>query len=553
MSRKPLLLVSVMFSVFSFISEGNSCIIKPRKIVVSEEIDLGGETWFLPHKSRLVFEGGRIKNGEIVFSESTIEAIDGFEPEFVDVAFSGAIKSMVSPSWFLNKNMSATEILQCCINSSEVVDLRGDCLRVGKVCLKAGLCMKNGELQFDNTDYCLYGVRVNGVCIQNVIVKGNNDSECGLFISDSENVKIENVLVSNIYSDNAAAVGIYLRRCLNASINNCQIKEVEAIPNGRVGDSPGASRAIVIQHCFNTRVVNSVIERILSAEDGDGIHIINEADSRLGSIEICNSIIKNCSRRLIKVQAPGVAIRSNQFLTDDEHFSLDYTLSLFSSNCLVDGNIFNASSPIPIQVGGKGAGTISEVVISNNTILDRGKSNQGAVTISSPINKFDVIYNAITLFDNSECGVYIRSACSDIRINNNVLEGGRGLVFIREQQSGTMIHEVEVSENQVITSGYFFALSVPNEDEPVSRIKIQRNIVSVNNLTYQSDAIFVSPISAVLRNRISVLDNHNDKSIPFNRRTTADTVIMMKVWGSRLYGMVRVGIKKHLYGNKVYI
>ena len=92
------------------------------------------------------------------------------------------------------------------------------------------------------------------------------------------------------------------------------------------------------------------------------------------------------------------------------------------------------------------------------------------------------------------------------------------MLFIREDAYDCIIKAVEISGNEVNTSGYFFAMSVPSEAADVSIIDIRRNRVTVVDPTYQGDAIFVTPISAKLRNQIRVVDNENAGSTAFNRR-----------------------------------
>ena len=495
-----------------------SCFWTTKSIHIVDDINLKGETWHLPRKSCLVFEGGSIKNGRIVFSESTIEASDGNRPAFYDVTFSGRLKSAISPTWFHYSRVNNTELLQSCINSSKEVDLQGGAFKVNKLVLRPGVTIKNGKLEFENVDYCLYGVGVKGITINDITINGGGSSGCAIFISDSKNVSLENVGILQIYSEEDAAAGVYLRRCTNSKIIGCHINDVVAKPNGKVGDSKGASRAIILQHCFDVTVSQNEIGRIISSEDGDGIHIINEADDKTGNILICNNVLKDCSRRHIKVQAPGVHILGNQLLTDIDTYHLDYTITLFSSNCRIDGNTFKASSSVPIQIGGGGVGLLERIVVTNNTIIDSGNGNQGSVTITSPVKDIEISGNDITLLDDNECSVYVRNECKNLRVYNNKQDGGRGLVFIREQQRGTEIQGIDIADNIVKTSGYFFALSVISEDDPVSKITIKRNKVAVDNLTYQGDAVFVVPISACLRNQISIKDNVIAESISFNRR-----------------------------------
>lgn len=502
----------------SSISIAAPCFVIGNEYIISKDIDLKGGTWKLPRNSKLFFCGGCIKNGVIVFSETTIGYSDGYVPSFSKVRFWGKVKSSISPSWFHELNQSITELLQNCFSSSDIVDLCGEEYYSGQLFLRAGLSIVNGTLHFDNTDYCLYGIGVNGFSLTDVVISGGGSSGCAIFISDSRDIKIERVSISDLYSETDAAAGIYFRRCRNSFIHESEINNVVGVPNGKVGDSPGASRAIIIQHCFNTTIAGNKINHIVSSEDGDGIHVINEADNLLGNILIKGNTIKNCSRRHIKVQAKGVDIQSNQLLTEDLKYHLDYTVSLFSSNCSVENNVFNSASSVPVQIGSGKKTVVTDILIQNNTIYDTGSGSQGAITVGAPINRLDVSGNRITLLHGNECGVYIRSSCENIKVRDNIIEGGRGLLFIREDSYDFIIKAVEISGNEVNTSGYFFAMSVPSEAVDVSRIDIRRNRVNVVDPTYQGDAIFVTPISAKLRNQIHVADNENAGSTAFNRR-----------------------------------
>lgn len=510
------IMLSCVFS--SNLALANPCLRMGKEFIISDDIDLKGGTWELPRKSKLAFCGGSVRNGIIVFSETDIVSSEDNVPSFWDIRFSGKIRSKISPTWFHGSTWSVTELLQNCFSSCDVVDLDGEDYHTSKLIIRSGLSIVNGALHFNNLDYCLYGVGVNGFSLSNVVIDGGGSSGCAVFISDSRDVIIDRVSISDIYSKTSSAAGIYLRRCRNSTIQECQISDVVSVPNGMVGDSPGASRAIIIQHCFNSTISRNEINHIISSEDGDGIHIINEADDLLGNILIINNTIKNCSRRHIKVQAKGVFIQSNQLLTDEDGYHLDYTVSIFSSNCSIENNTFNAASSVPIQIGSGLKTLVTDISICNNTILDTGRGSQGSVTVGSLISRLTVNGNRLTLLDGNECGVYIRSSCQNIIIRDNILEGGRGLIFIREDTPDCYVKSVEISGNEVKTTGYFFALTVPGEAVDVSKIDIIRNTVSVTSPTYQGDVVFVTPLSAKLRNHIHVVDNENEGSMAFNRR-----------------------------------
>lgn len=499
------------------------CMGNLKEIVIAEDMDLGGKTWILPNKSRLIFNGGSIKNGMIVFSNTSVESTGEYVPVFEDILFTGTVKNCISPSWFTSSRLSETELVQNCITVCSIIDLKGKVYNTGRLNLRPGICLCNGTLVSMNTDFCLYGVNVHGLELVNLTIDGKGKSACGVFVSDSKNVVVKNVRIIDFYSKDNSAAGIYYRRCNNSAIVNCRITNIVGEPNGRIGDAAGVSRAIILQHCFKMNVSGNMIDRIISSEDGDGIHVINEADNELGNIEIKNNTIKNCSRRLIKVQAPGVNIESNQFITDDNSFDLNYTISLFSSSCSVTNNLFRASSSVPIQIGGKGVEFVSNIVVSNNDILDTGKGNQGAVTAGSPVSFLKVIDNVITLEDTNECGVYLRRSCRNVQICRNNLSGGRGMVFIREDNSGARVEDIIISNNVAETSGYFFALAVSNEKEKVSKIEINNNEVELSNPTYQGDAIIVTPVSAHLRNQIRVNKNTSSNSTVFNRKVRGST------------------------------
>lgn len=280
-----------------------------------------------------------------------------------------------------------TEALQECIAKERVINLHKGTYFVSSLIIKSPVKIKNGTIFSNWQKNILQIFKANNVRIQKVVIDGNGTCENAVFASESCNIIVKKCDIHSLKSIYNCTSGIFFKRVINSDISDCRISRVEGIPDGDVGNGLGTSRAIILQQCKD--INGNCIEDIISAEDGDGIQCIDEVDRADSRIIIEKNDIKDCSRKLIKIQAPGIIIRNNNLHTDDPRFLLDYGISVYDSNVDIISNTLNINTPIPLSIGG--TFMMTNVSIKRNTITDHGYANQGSITIGRPVNGLSIV------------------------------------------------------------------------------------------------------------------------------------------------------------------
>ena len=389
-----------------------------------------------------------------------------------------------------------TEALQLSIDSAnKVVDLNGKTYICTKLILKNNICIRNGILKSDNSDSILKGEYVNNITLEDLKLDGLDTSEKGISIWDGKNIHINNVEITNFTTISEVTAGIELRRCSFSKINNCEISNVTAKVDGTIGNGYGASRGMYIDRCSNIHIDSCNIYNIISTDDGDGIHIIGDFlydDYYNYQITISNNIIKDCTRRLIKIQQPGVIIKGNK-LSTSEGFVSQNLINIYDSNVMVIENNIKAECDLIIGIGNSGVDTISNIIISNNYMEYTGVNYQGCILLSGSdvIKNVNIVNNTLIGTDTlNEQGIYIRAYFENLCVSNNKMSLVQNAIYIRdvsEQIEGMFSKGLIVCQNDCTVR---YNLLYGSSDNITTDLVVCDNIVEITEpLSYAQNTV----------------------------------------------------------------
>lgn len=388
----------------------------------------------------------------------------------------------------------ATSYVQNLINQSSVVDLQGQTFEVATLNLHSNLVLKNGHL-ISKSDVVLNADHLKNVRIENVEIDGSRTSRVGIYLNYVESAIISKCKIHNIYSSVSGAYAVQLKRCTSGTITGCEIFDVDAVPNGKVGDVPGTSRGILVQACSNVEVEGNHVYGIISSEDGDGIHCINETSSENSHITIKNNRVEDCSRRFIKIQARGVKILNNVLKSDSDKYITKCGIAVYASDCEIKNNTIDSHTPMPIRIGESGQ-KVSTVSISKNTIVHNGGSFRGAINMYTDVSGVIVKNNNITICDNSAHAFYMEDNLQDIQIKRNHVNGGKGLIYIRQENAGDCLVNVKVSSNTISTEQYLMQVVATQEASKVEGVAVSGNKVTLGNSKGDSQGVILKGIKS---------------------------------------------------------
>ena len=388
----------------------------------------------------------------------------------------------------------ATSYVQNLINQSSVVDLKGQTFEVATINLHSNLVLKNGHL-ISKSDVVLNADHLKNVRIENVEIDGSRTSRVGIYLNYVESAKISKCKIHNIYSSVSGAYAIQLKRCTASTITESEVFDVESVPNGKGGDVPGSSRGILIQACSNVKVEGNHVYRIISSEDGDGIHCINETSSENDHITIRNNRVEDCSRRFIKIQARGVKILNNVLRSESEKYVEKCGIAVFASDCEIKNNTINSHTPMPIRIGESGQ-KVSNVIIANNTIHYKGGTFRGAINMYTDVSGVVVKNNDITIAGASAHAFYLEDNLRDIQLKRNHVNGGKGLLYIRQENAGDNLANIKVSSNTISADQYLMQVVATQKASKVDEITVKSNKVSLHNSQGDSQGVILKGIKS---------------------------------------------------------
>ncbi len=156
----------------------------------------------------------------------------------------------------------------------------------------------------------------SNVAIHDLEIDGNDDARNGINIQPgSHDWHIANCHIHHFSSDaNLTGAAIWSHGCNNLLVDSCKINDVK---NEYTGEpTAGATRGILIQHpsgsgavpITGVRITNTLIENIKYSDDADGIALQGSDVDTKNSVLIDACVFRNCGKRSIKAQSPGLIV-----------------------------------------------------------------------------------------------------------------------------------------------------------------------------------------------------------------------------------------------------
>lgn len=271
-------------------------------------------------------------------------------------------------------------------------------------------------------------LRIEGVnTTARVNIDGNNLVSTGIRVL-ADKAKILGCDISDIYGEDVAAFGIVVDGDVSATIGNCTVNGVDALPDDITTNDKGAARAIYITSTVARTKPVVVMGNTLTdvkGTEGNAIHVIcnNGTFPFLDSNAIITSnTIVNCTRRAVKIQASSTQCLNNTHTNTLTIEKLPTATSLYeivsSNNCIVKGNTADA------RVGFSGIGAAGQIgtlntgnVIDNNTIRC---GTSGASGLRPAQTGIYVTYNNGIIVQNNPVNGGLACITLDNSINSSV-------------------------------------------------------------------------------------------------------------------------------------
>lgn len=258
----------------------------------------------------------------------------------------------------------------------------------------------------------------DGKCARGVVVGAGATN----FMLDR--CRVLNVMQST--GETVSAVGVRIEGgCSGVSLSRTLIKNIQSPVTGiargiLASDSTGAgtSRDILIEGCR--------FEDIGPVADGDAICVQDYTEYTF--TRITGNFFKNCRKRAVKAQAPGIQIIGNQVQNDNDGISsgqeqMHAAFSLYAHNCSAEGNQINGGSFLyPIEVGASG-GDFENITVANNQV-STGASAEKAFTdmvrvFGATVANLVISHNVLVGGRN---GVYVTAGVVNGTINGNIVQ-----------------------------------------------------------------------------------------------------------------------------------
>lgn len=303
-------------------------------VVITEDIDLQGQTMDLPSDVKLSFQGGVIKNGTIIGDETRI---DCQSVAFDNVSIKGSWDvSVIYSSWFRSlDNVNALREVFAMTSpdrDNKVIISEGEysvaVYKASESCLEIG---SNTQVQLDGTIKMLQnhysGCNVVSISGCNVsldgkgAIIGDKDSHLGtkgewgmgINVSNAKDIHISGITVKDCWGDciyigkesedvtvdsctleNGRRQGISVTSATDVTIRNVIIKNIG-------GTAPGY--AIDIEPNKDERIDNVLIDGINASDCEGGIFSTGHAvNAFIGSIIIKNCTIENTTKMPIRME-----------------------------------------------------------------------------------------------------------------------------------------------------------------------------------------------------------------------------------------------------------
>lgn len=275
----------------------------------------------------------------------------------------------------------------------------------------------NAEILADGTNITALTVTGNNANVR-AHIDGNSKAAYGLKVTGAGAV-VENGQYENFGSTTQSARGIDATTNGGITVRNNIIRNVVSVGDGTGGNGNGLSRAIGLSAraaaTATSLISGNHIENI-TGEEGDAISVLfsdrtaNPYNS--GNVSISDNMIRNVSRRFIKVQASNVTVERNK---------LEYDLVMAPAN---------PSSAIDV-IRSEYVKVIANEIEPN---LIRGGIAVNGVP-KAPLRGIEVRDNVLRQRDTkTSVSIYLRWTTSPV-VQNNTVYGGGPAVLIHSSEN----------------------------------------------------------------------------------------------------------------------
>lgn len=337
-----------------------------------------------------------------------------------------------------------TEAIQKAVARVDTIDLGGkEYLVTTPIYLRSNITIKNGTIIGSNlsnifvaegtTDNPIHTVKIEGVTFD-----GFNNCAGGVFIRYGENVTIDECEFRNFYSETETAHGVHLRNCTRSIVKNSDVHNIEAKPDGSIGNGVGAARGILFTDTVGSTIENCTVGDIVSAEDGDGVHIASYENTMLDidcHVSIVGVVFGNISRSAIKIQQSGVTIENCVFSATTR---MEYDIRSYASNVVIKNNVFASVVTQPIYIGSNGGDIYANYIIDGNKFSGEYTDYQGCINVGDGIHvKGLIVANNVASLGEEIYFVYLRGWCEDCEVHNNIVNKCNALFYFRKPTNDT--------------------------------------------------------------------------------------------------------------------
>ena len=432
-----------------------------KTYIIRKDIDLSGQIVSIPKNCVLKFDGGKIKNGTVIFNGTTIKGKD-VAGVLDNIIAKGMIKGDCYAKWFVNSD-ALTNVLS--IAEKKIYLEKGSLFELynNLVFIKSGIelygngsmikCAKDGARVSLNTK--------ENIVVQDITIDGNNRTSHGIALYKCKNIGFKNVTVKNISWDwnekKVYCYGVEFVACQYILMDACTIEDVKATPKTNVAAGIAVNVSGLGETSKNITIQDCKIRRTWALNNGLGLGAdCIVLSGRYREDKNINAVIKNCvfedfTKRGVKAQAGSVTVKDctfsfTSFMRDKE--DAKYAIELFGSNSSAINNkivLKSRKCGCGICVYGMGKTTIkrgelvfdereitSKIIITGNVI--EADTLNYAILIGEPdtkqsnlyrdiLIKYNVISGALTIKNGIKCLDPIENATIEKNVFNNVLNG----------------------------------------------------------------------------------------------------------------------------------
>lgn len=446
---------------------------KNTDYVIRSVINLKGERISIPSGCTLLFERyGRIKNGTIIGNETRIDSKKN--RIFRNIVFTGTFQcDKCRPEWFIEGEDG--EKIDNCLDLFQGLILEGNYKLKAPIVIEKPIHISgNGLLLFISEEGTCLDIRSSNVSISGISLRNQSINSFIIHVNGNAKNVLHHISISQC-TITGGKYAIALDGCVNSSITNCKISDVERTAIGLY-----SSRFIEVK---NNEITNINISHRESNSYGitatyhygdpksTDITISNNnvsnnpyweaLDTHGGErVTFSNNIVKNCWRGIAAV--------------GDDHREI-----MLCKDIIIEGNEISCSNE-PLSNGIVFTG-VSDNKVSENIKVLRNKVYSSVIALYSTNNE-KVLIRDNNLFATDEIWRDIGS--KDVLFEHNHIELAIGsaayyekTVFYFKPSSLTNRVVGEINDNNIITGGasvttYYKSLGIFNSSVSLNRNRI---------------------------------------------------------------------------------